>query len=538
MACPDASAAIHECVLAIKAHVTVDVLAETIHAFPSTSRILNGLFAEATLEAGPAEPPSARRRPRRRPAPGADGRATAPHRPRPAPVTRRRREHDEVGAAAGRQPSAVRLARADRRVDARGPDRAPQRDARAAGPRGGVPAGHDGAARVTAHAIPGHGSGGSTGASVPNGMTAPPASSAPIGNARGVRAIAPQPASLVDVGAQVDRLHRGGDPERREPADVGRIDELRVLHARHQGRRPDGRGERVEGRAHRGVADPVDLRRDPQRRGPRRRLAQPPAASDPDAVTVVGRPLARRGLHRLEEGGRPRSERPVGERLEPARGGAGRAGPGRAARRCGGRLPRRLELLGADAGVDPQPEVAGRGERPVGVERAAEATATDRLPGSWTATTPSASSSRVTARSASVIADASGDGTRDAHQAGRRLVEHAGRPAGGVAADHAAVGVPCRRRCRPPRARGADQQRVVVVGPERDPPARAPRARDRRRSASGRARRGPTRRPRSSRRRPARRPARDRGGRRSTRSPRARPASARARRRRGAGAHP
>jgi pyruvate/2-oxoglutarate dehydrogenase complex dihydrolipoamide dehydrogenase (E3) component len=47
MACPDASAAIHECVLAIKARVTVDVLAETIHAFPSTSRVLNGLFAEA-----------------------------------------------------------------------------------------------------------------------------------------------------------------------------------------------------------------------------------------------------------------------------------------------------------------------------------------------------------------------------------------------------------------------------------------------------------------------------------------------------------
>jgi dihydrolipoamide dehydrogenase len=47
MACPDASAAIHECVLAIKARVKVDVLAETIHAFPSTPRILNGLFAEA-----------------------------------------------------------------------------------------------------------------------------------------------------------------------------------------------------------------------------------------------------------------------------------------------------------------------------------------------------------------------------------------------------------------------------------------------------------------------------------------------------------
>jgi len=47
MACPDASAAIHECVLAIQARVPVDVLAATIHAFPSTSRILNGLFADA-----------------------------------------------------------------------------------------------------------------------------------------------------------------------------------------------------------------------------------------------------------------------------------------------------------------------------------------------------------------------------------------------------------------------------------------------------------------------------------------------------------
>jgi pyruvate/2-oxoglutarate dehydrogenase complex dihydrolipoamide dehydrogenase (E3) component len=47
MACPDASAAIHECVLAIKARVPIEVLADTIHAFPSTSRILNGLFAEA-----------------------------------------------------------------------------------------------------------------------------------------------------------------------------------------------------------------------------------------------------------------------------------------------------------------------------------------------------------------------------------------------------------------------------------------------------------------------------------------------------------
>ncbi len=50
IACPDASAAIHECVLAIKAHVTIDVLADTIHAFPSTSRIFNGLFSDALKE--------------------------------------------------------------------------------------------------------------------------------------------------------------------------------------------------------------------------------------------------------------------------------------------------------------------------------------------------------------------------------------------------------------------------------------------------------------------------------------------------------
>jgi pyruvate/2-oxoglutarate dehydrogenase complex dihydrolipoamide dehydrogenase (E3) component len=56
MACPDASAAIHECVLAIRARVPIDVLAETIHAFPSTSRVLNGLFAEAAATLGPTRP--------------------------------------------------------------------------------------------------------------------------------------------------------------------------------------------------------------------------------------------------------------------------------------------------------------------------------------------------------------------------------------------------------------------------------------------------------------------------------------------------
>ena len=47
---PDASAAIHECVIAIQARVPMDTLAAAIHAFPSTSRILDGLYADALRE--------------------------------------------------------------------------------------------------------------------------------------------------------------------------------------------------------------------------------------------------------------------------------------------------------------------------------------------------------------------------------------------------------------------------------------------------------------------------------------------------------
>jgi dihydrolipoamide dehydrogenase len=52
IAAPDASAAIHECVLAMRARLTVDVLADTIHAFPSTSRALGGLFTDALERLG------------------------------------------------------------------------------------------------------------------------------------------------------------------------------------------------------------------------------------------------------------------------------------------------------------------------------------------------------------------------------------------------------------------------------------------------------------------------------------------------------
>ena len=44
---PAASEVIHEAVLAIKTGTTLDVLADTIHAFPTTARVLGGLFGQA-----------------------------------------------------------------------------------------------------------------------------------------------------------------------------------------------------------------------------------------------------------------------------------------------------------------------------------------------------------------------------------------------------------------------------------------------------------------------------------------------------------
>ena len=50
IACPDASAALHECVVAIQARIPMETLSEAIHAFPSTSRIFDGLYADAIRE--------------------------------------------------------------------------------------------------------------------------------------------------------------------------------------------------------------------------------------------------------------------------------------------------------------------------------------------------------------------------------------------------------------------------------------------------------------------------------------------------------
>ncbi|MEP7041349.1 MAG: hypothetical protein ABI864_07210, partial [Chloroflexota bacterium] len=48
IAAPGAAEAIGEAVLAIKARIPIDVLADTIHPFPTTLRVMGGLFAQAS----------------------------------------------------------------------------------------------------------------------------------------------------------------------------------------------------------------------------------------------------------------------------------------------------------------------------------------------------------------------------------------------------------------------------------------------------------------------------------------------------------
>jgi pyruvate/2-oxoglutarate dehydrogenase complex dihydrolipoamide dehydrogenase (E3) component len=50
MAGPAVSEAIHEAVLAVKLRTPIAVLADTIHAFPTVSRVLGSLFITADKE--------------------------------------------------------------------------------------------------------------------------------------------------------------------------------------------------------------------------------------------------------------------------------------------------------------------------------------------------------------------------------------------------------------------------------------------------------------------------------------------------------
>jgi dihydrolipoamide dehydrogenase len=50
LACPGASEAVHAAVLAVKLRVPIDTLAQTITAFPTTTRVLGGVIAAAAAK--------------------------------------------------------------------------------------------------------------------------------------------------------------------------------------------------------------------------------------------------------------------------------------------------------------------------------------------------------------------------------------------------------------------------------------------------------------------------------------------------------
>jgi pyruvate/2-oxoglutarate dehydrogenase complex dihydrolipoamide dehydrogenase (E3) component len=51
-ACPSGGELIHEATLALRAHVPLSILADTIHAFPTAARVMGGLFQQAAREVG------------------------------------------------------------------------------------------------------------------------------------------------------------------------------------------------------------------------------------------------------------------------------------------------------------------------------------------------------------------------------------------------------------------------------------------------------------------------------------------------------
>ena len=238
-------------------------------------------------------------------------------------------------------------------------------------------------------------------------------------------------------------LHRSSDPQRREARDVRLGDELRVLDTRHRAASPRRSAPGRRGR-------PEPPRRRCRGSGSRSRATPParPARRAPRAGP------ARRRSRRSTGGGSPgirssgsrrravrRAQRAVGEGLEPAHAGAGRAGPGQAARRSGAPPPRAAPScsgrMHACTRTPSSPAAASRRYASIGPPRSERS---PRPPGSWTATTPRASE----------LGDQRPERVRDlvagrqraaADEACGRLVEHAGRAPGVVAPDDPAIRV-------------------------------------------------------------------------------------------------
>ena len=136
-------------------------------------------------------------------------------------------------------------------------------------------------------------------------------------------------------------------------------------------------------------------------------------------------------------------------------------------------LRRRLELLLADAGVDPERELAALVERAVRGDARAQPLLERQGAGIVDRDDAEPHEVRGERGDESLVALRRELRGVDRHESGGGLVEDAGRLAGVVAPDQAAVGV--RRvagRCRQSASDAlARPERVVVVGPDRDAPA-------------------------------------------------------------------
>ena len=137
----------------------------------------------------------------------------------------------------------------------------------------------------------------------------------------------------------MDRLDAGHDAGRREPAAIGRVEQLDVLDLGHERDARRRRLEGVERGPHRRVADGVDLRRDAAGGRSFDELAQALGLGVPDAAPQLGRERTVRARARCRRGA-PRSATRATRRrstsCQPIRARpCGIVRRGR--RRCGGR---------------------------------------------------------------------------------------------------------------------------------------------------------------------------------------------------------
>ena len=263
----------------------IDVLAETIHAFPSTSRILNGLFADARRELDEGTSPRQDGTPTRAPAERQPTRAASlasgfEHDPAvhhhdagravasaPPGSTGSRSAAAGMTTTSARWPTVSRprsVPAAETAGSTHAARSARSSDSASCGPYGGVPPASAASSRRTASAMPGHGSNGSTGASVPNAHDGARRRDRRPRVAVRLGPIAPQLPCLGGIGAEVDRLDAGRDRRpRRSCRDRPDRAAGRARAAASAGTRGGRRSEHLERGPDRRVPDGVDLRRDP-----------------------------------------------------------------------------------------------------------------------------------------------------------------------------------------------------------------------------------------------------------------------------------